>query len=394
MYKLKLSIYIPAFFLLLLVGCAQSSETDIPIISADTRYNAKLSNLFNSITIVPLETRLGGLIGTDVIRIEVIEDKVFMLNETPAGANILCFHSSGRFLFYIDKFGPGPQEYTILSDFFIDRTRENLVLSTARGRFFQIDLTGQFLEIIQADDIYRERRMVYLNDSTILSFNDPRSVLPGIDLIALDPETFNIREKSNIRGSLTGLLHPLLPISIHSDRVLYCALDTIFDVTDISNRKAMYVVDFGRAHRASMNTLVRHAETMSFNRLFDRARNMFIHRQLFGVRALFENSRFLAISCLQNTTSAEFELEPFFLLHDKESGRTYNSRNIAFDALNLPDMGQFSILGRYGETFYAIFTPDWSQRDRMLRSEYISDTLRQHILEADEEDNPWLVIFR
>jgi hypothetical protein len=395
-YKLKLLTYILAF-LLFLAGCVQPLETDIPTIHAGTGDSTKLSSLFNSVTIVPLETHPEGLIGLYVNRIEVFEDKIFMFNERHAGPNILCFHSSGRFLFNIDWLGTGPQEYTILNDFFIDEKSENVVLSTQRRSFFRIDLSGQFSEIIQAEDIYQVRQMVYLNDSTVLAFNDIRSVLPGIDLLTLDAGTFNIRETSKAQNALIKILHPFLPISIHSDRVLYYALDTIFDVTGISNRKAMYTVDFGRAHRVNMNTLVRHAETMSYDQLLDRIRNMLAYRQLFFVLALFENSRFLVINYDQNRRpSNKFELERLFLLHDKESGKTYNSNNIAFDTLNLPDMGEFNILGKYDEAFYAIFTPDWTpqNRERMLQSEHLSEELRQHIREADEEANPWLVILK
>ena len=397
-YKLKKSTHI-LFFLLFLAGCVQPPKADVPVISAETRYRTKLSNLFSSVTIVPLETHSNGLIGLDVRRIEVFNDQIFMLNFRHAGHNILCFHSSGRFLFNIDRLGPGPQEYAILNDFFIDRTRENLVLATGRLRFFRIDLSGHLLEIKQADDIYQGRQMIYLNDSTILVFNDIGSVLPDIDLLALDAETFNIRGTSKARNNLGRVLYLMSPISVHSGRVLYYATDTIFDATDISNRTIMYAVDFGRAHRLSVNTLKRHAETMTHDQLFDRAIDMFTRRQLFMPLALFENNRFIVINYRQNSSRASLErieFETSFLLYDKESSRTYNSRNIAFDALNLPDMGEFNILGKYGEAFYAIFTPEWTpqNKERMLRSEHLSEELRQHILEADEEANPWLVILK
>jgi hypothetical protein len=181
--------------------------------------------------------------------------------------------------------------------------------------------------------------------------------------------------------------------------VLYYATDTIFDVTDISNRIAMYAVDFGRAHKAGLNTLKQHAETMPYDQLFDRAVNMLRFGQVVMPFALFENSRLLVISYRQHNSRAsseEFELETLFLLRDKENSRTYNSRNIAFDALNLPDMGEFNILGKYDETFYAIFTPKWTpqNKERMLRSKDLSEELRQYINESDEENNPLLVIFK
>jgi hypothetical protein len=168
---------------------------------------------------------------------------------------------------------------------------------------------------------------------------------------------------------ITGILFPLLSINIHDDRVLYYeSTDTIFDITDITDRKAKYFVDFGSSHRKSILYLLRNSNTLSYEELINQTLSFFAENKLNAlVTTFFENDR-----------------------------QTYNSNNIEFDILNMENMGDINILGQYDNAFYAIYIPQWSDENkkRMLHSSFLSERLKTYIPQGDDEDNPMLIILK
>ena len=393
----KKSIYC-IIILLLSINCTRQKKVNIPIIEVNTANKAMFSELFKEITIVPLETDTSGLLGLLAYRIEVFKDKIFILNQLASHKNVLCFDSSGRFLFVIDRLGLGPNEYTSLSDFFIDRKRENLILNTENSRYFRFDLSGQFLEKIHTDSVYFARQMCYLNDSTALAFNDQSTLPKGIDLLKINLNTFNIEKKSVARSFLSGFLTPRLPISVYSKQVLfYDATDTIYDVSDISKRIAKYSVNFGHNHRKSINTIAQGISNSTDNELLGKFKSLFTTKQLMAMFTLFENSRFLVIGYAENSVpSKDFTVKNSFLLYDKMNQKAYNSANIAFDVLNLSNMGNISILGKYDEAFYALFTPELvpQSKEKILQSKNLSEEMISYIKEGSDDNNPLLIIFK
>lgn len=392
-------ILLPAFcVLLLIVSCNRQKENpDTPVIHSNTKNKAVFSDLFEDIIVVPLETHASGLLGLTALRIEVFQNKIFILNRLSSRSNILCFDSSGQFLFTIDKFGNGPEEYTHLGDFFIDRKNECLVLISEKGNFYRFDFSGQFMDKKHTEDVYYSRHASYLNDSTVLIFNDQNVLPQGIDLLSVDLNTFNIGTLSASKSVLSGIIPPRLPVSIHREQaLLYDATDTIFDISDISNRIAKYAIDFGSSHRSNLKILIQSVKNLTDNEISEKIFEYFADKQLFTLPALFENNDFLVVGYAENSKPAKkIDMKYSFLLHDKKNQLTYNSCNIAFDVLNLPDMGNFNILGKYNDAFYALYTFDWTSenREKILQSKNLSEELKRYIIDGNEERNSILLCF-
>jgi hypothetical protein len=393
-YKLQIAIIL----LFIVTSCTHQSKIDIPVIQANTGNKAKISQLFPNSEIIPLETNSSGLMGLSFFRIEPFQDRIYILNQLSSHQNILCFDNDGHHLFTLDKKGEGPGEYTYLGDFFIDRKKEQLILDSENNRFYYFDKDGQFLFVKQSDDDYFSRQICSYKDSVYFVFND-QSVLPKeYDLLTVDPETMNIVKKSPAGNLLSGILYSRL--SIHDDRVLcYEATDTIFDITDVIDRKAEYIVDFGSSHHKSILYLLRNSKTLSDKELMNQTLAFFVETKLNLISTFFENDRFLAIGYIENGDHSSFEhinTKHSFLLYDKNNRQTYNSNNIEFDILNMKNMGDINILGQYDNALYAIYIPQWSDENkkRMLNSPFLSERLKTYIPHGDDEDNPMLVILK
>jgi hypothetical protein len=232
-------------------------------------------------------------------------------------------------------------------------------------------------------------------------YNDPLEHPTGYDLLTVDPETMNIVEKSLAVSTLSGILYPLLPISIHDEHVLLCdATDTIFDITNITDRKANYFVNFGSSHRKNILFLIEKSQTLSYNEMIKLLTESFAEKKLSEtITSFFESDRFLSIGYLEPAEQSSLEriiIKKSFILYDKNTQQTYSSNDIEFDVLNLDNMGDISILGKHENAFYAVYTPDWSDenKEKMLQSKFLTEKLRMHISKGDIEDNPLLIIFK
>ena len=287
----------------------KQKEGDLPVIERYTDNKANLSDLFDEVTVVPLETDPDGLVGLGAWRIEVFDEKIFLLNQTYSHHNILCFDSSGGFLFKIDKLGKGENEYTFLNDFFIDENRKEIVLDTESGRFFRFDLSGEFVGETWTKDVYYGRHISLLNDSVLVMLND-QTVLPeGIDLMTIDANTFDIKEQSPARSILSGYLTPILPISVYHENVLfYDSTDTIFDVSDILDRRPKYVVDMGDEQRKSQEIILKEIETNTYEGFLKIASELFVEKKHVLGKALFENDRYIVVGYAEQSDKSEDRL--------------------------------------------------------------------------------------
>lgn len=397
---MRIKIITGAICLLVLTNCGFHKEmyANVNVIDAYSNNKAKLSELFDDVSVVPLEVVSGGLIGLTVCRIEVFDEKVFILNQAGSYKNLLCFDTSGKFLFAIDEMGNGPGEYTHLSDFLIDHNKEELILCSEQGRFLRFGMSGEYVADVQTPSVYYSRQMCFMNDSTLVAFNDQSTLPKGVDLLVIDYKTFDVEKESPARSPLSGAVEGRLPISVYGENIMfYDATDTIFDISDISNRVAKYVVDFGDLQREGREVIQKEIQTVSYQAGMDKGMELFRTQRYVGCPTLFENNRFLALGYMEQVSVSEKPDAKFsFVLYDKESGGSYNSDKIAFDMLNLPDMSNVDILGRSGDAFYAIYEPRWTDKEikRLLDDESVPENIKQYAQAGGDEGNPLLIILK
>jgi hypothetical protein len=95
------------------------------------------------IEFIRLETPNNELIGT-IDRVEFDDGKIFILDQKTSTIHI--FHDNGSFLNCIKRIGNGPEEYTTLMDFAIDKKNKLLVLWDAqKKKYLKFNYDGTFI---------------------------------------------------------------------------------------------------------------------------------------------------------------------------------------------------------------------------------------------------------
>lgn len=384
----------------LLIACQQtiSTTSDISIVDANSTTKADVSDLFHEITAAPLQTTKESLVGMMVMTLSRLDDRLFLLNKMVSRSNLLCFDTTGRFIYSIDRMGHGPQEYTYLGDFITNPDSAELVLTTEKGKYLVFDTTGNYVSHIQEEPpIFYYRQFIRTNDSTCVVFHDgafPR----GSDLLEVDSRTFAIRRSAQATDPLAS--EGARPLSLWSGRMLYYNMnDTIYDATDIQNRKPAYYLDFGDSQRETEE---------KFRRKLDENRHdaqdllveSCMQEKYSLVTRLFENEGWIAASALKQDPAAkpnELSAIPFFILYDKETGKTYNSDKLSWDVLNLGPLTNIDIVGcDEAGTFYAVWygVPSEKQKQKIRSSGKLPQEVKDRLLELEEGDNPVLFMLR
>jgi hypothetical protein len=368
--KRLIVIFMKKFLILLVTAvlifaCKQKgsvSTAEVEIIDTNTELTESASNLFEQIKVIALETTDASLVGSSIKRVEILDNRIFMFNQIQSHGNILCFDLSGKFLFKIDRMGQGPGEYTYLADFFIDKYRDHLVtLNFPEVRHW--DLDGNFLYSVKADDMYNARRIIYQNDSTYLAFNDGgvETVVPkGTSLLHLDPETMNVRNKSNYINEYVYNVGDSR-FSIYNKRILcFSYNDSIYDVSDINNVRAVYFIDYkGQAKLKKqlwrdLSFMTDYGEQNHFTTQFFNSH--FFAGEILRVLSIYENDKYLTLSSSKVIKDTRNSVNNIYF-YDKKTKKTYNSENIDFGGVKLHDC---AIVGG-NESLYCIVYSDFTE---------------------------------
>lgn len=382
----------------LLAGCGSgaSDRAGLTVIDGQAEVGAKASDLFAEVRIAPLQTTEQSLVGVCVVKAERIGDRFFFVNKMFGGNNLLSFDTTGRFIRAIDRRGHGPQEYTYLGDFITAPDSNALILTTEKGKYLVVDTADNYLATIrQEPPYYYDRQFLRTNDSTCIVFHNG-DFPQGSDLLEVDARTFAIRRSVQARNIMD--VEGSRPLSLWEGRVLYCGQsDTIYDATDIQNRRPLYLLDFGEAHRAVFDkqheALAKGDREQMLELVLDPAFCLFYR--------MFENSRWIVISATRHPEQRPGAPRsiPFFVLYDKESGRSYRSEHISWDALNIGPLENIEIVGCDAEgTLYALWYGTLSEKQKRAveaaADDRLSPELKVKLLARGEEDNPVLFMLR
>ncbi|GHT78094.1 hypothetical protein FACS189464_0960 [Bacteroidia bacterium] len=396
MKKINLRICV-IISLICFVGCKNSNQELLPVISLENSTAISVSAIFPNTQIIPLETNESGLFGIMPLQIEATKDKIFVLNQLSSHCNILCFNHSGKFLFSIDKIGKGPEEYTMLCHFCIS-DEDHLVLTADAGYYLGFDFNGQFLYKKRHEDTYYERQIKKIDSAYIIS-NDADEPPVGYDLLSISANTFNIIDKSLAKSPFAKYFRARHAVSLYENNVLfYDSTDTIFDISNIHARIPKYAVDYGKLHRESYAYLKKLSDNnVEYNEFMEEEIALRKEEKFKRAIALFENENFLLIAFLEDyPKTLDRMFQNSFLVYDKSNSKTYYSRKMQFDLMGLSNMGDISVMGVYDGAFYAIYTPEWTDGDKkkISQSKLLSDELKQQLAAHTDEDNPILIILK
>jgi hypothetical protein len=138
-------------FLFCLLSCDSPRSTqpqlaegkNLPI-TVDTTTVLGVSQLVDSVRLIPLQTAPGQLIG-EIAKICIAPDHRFFILDG-ISHKIFVFDPSGRFLFPIDRSGIGPGRCKLISDLQIDRSNNTLgIIDPLQSKFLRLDLNGNLL---------------------------------------------------------------------------------------------------------------------------------------------------------------------------------------------------------------------------------------------------------
>jgi hypothetical protein len=381
-------------FIFFCYSCTTDINTnhELEVIDTKSKIKCGASELFEQFKVVPLETTDSSLIGLFIVRLEIWDDKMFILNIMPSHKNILCFDLSGKFLFKIDKMGQGSGEYSYLGDFFIDKFLDHVVIIAEPYRFLHFDMHGNYLYDIHTDDFYYARHTVYLNDSTYLTFKDV-SVPPfeNISLLYLDSKTLNVRDKSNKVNEYFNMGNH--PLGIWNDRVLFVACsDSIYDISDMSNIHPVYLVYCTDKHAGAKVRFRNLKDKLSHEERLRFMDEYYYQGESIIASSIQENSKYIALTCLKAIKNTDDSKE-YVLFYDKANKKTYSSENISFDEFNLSD---FRSLYSFDDSFYCILNSGISENDKkkIEKSTVFSEEDKQKLINNKAEDNPLLFILK
>ncbi len=159
-------------------GDSSENETEPITITVDPTIekNINCSELFDSITFLPLRKADEGVIGT-IDKIEFSDSKLYLLDKKTS--TIWIYTDDGKYLNKINKKGRGPGEYTAIMDFNLDRkNRQIIVLDRTSKKLVFYDFNGKFI---------RENRIdLMANAFAIAGDNSYWFFTKGNDLFTVD----------------------------------------------------------------------------------------------------------------------------------------------------------------------------------------------------------------
>jgi len=118
----------------------------IDIKLADIINEGKVSDYFDLVKIIPLETNTNCLIGTKHQLIH-FENRLYILDK--GQGTLFVFDSDGRFIFKVGEKGDVPQDFMFIGNFFLDKAGRKIYLNDAGAKkIFQYSLDGHLEKTI------------------------------------------------------------------------------------------------------------------------------------------------------------------------------------------------------------------------------------------------------
>lgn len=228
----------------LLVFSCSNKYNHKEFIDLDQLEETSVLDLFDSINVVALETNDQSLISI-ISKIVQYNDRYYILDAKMQ--TILCFDTSGKYLFKISQQGQGPSEYSFLGNMNIDPYNKQLLILAPFGELLSYSLDGQFISKIKLP-------------SDIIAYNEVYP-LNKDELIFISSNKYQILYYSKITNSITkkkyennemlksSIFSPLNSTHIYNDTI-YFSPPLSNDVLNLSNLDNFFTWDFGEKNNS------------------------------------------------------------------------------------------------------------------------------------------------
>jgi len=372
----------------------KTDTNEVNFIQVDTNKKIKFSEIFTEYSLFFPETTDSSLIGAGIGRIEISDDsRLYLLNLTNSGYNILCFNSNGSFNFCLDRKGDGPGEYSYLGDFFIDRKLNSLVLVVEGGKIMYFTLDGQYLSTKEFDSVHFIRYMRELDDSLYVAYCDCEDRKECADIIFIDRTTLSIKSSVESTSSEIAFFNPQQSIACDNERFwFYDANDTIYDIASQIGRKEPFrYVNFGK----NKNNIFANG-----SRFTKDPENILIDKLLRVVISFHFNGQYFAINYCEydnnNKSKSEIPYRMSSVFYDPATNTSFNSNNIEFDIFKNVNFKRIWISGCRNGYFYAVINDIYKQEniERMIKSKFLPESTKNELRNMNEESNPVILLFK
>jgi hypothetical protein len=363
------------------------------------------SDLFSDFTLIFPESRDSAWFGKKIFQIEKYEDKLFLLNQTNSGKNILCFNTCGQFLFNIDNTGRGPGEYNSLINFTIDRNNKRLILHTVGNKYgfneyMLFDLNGNYLFSEKLKNYENEinRSLVDYNEDIFVAFGDKKEFGTDMAIMSvIDRDSFTILDsKSAIYPNSVMARVPInhLYSGKNQKGFYFYQSDTIFQLMPDFSVAPKFSVNYGNKYRNFKENLAKKS--------YDKEALEFLREKVKQSEAVYIQS-FLINEHWFSIHYSTYVKEVYSFVtafYDCKNNKSYNTENINFDILNLQRNRNMHLCGSADGYFYAVLTDPLSksfseeEMSEIAKSKFLDDNTKQKLLNVNEESNPIILQFR
>ena len=141
--NLRMKKLLGIFIMMLLFACTPTDENEIPTLSVDLHSPAvSLEDLFSKVEIIPLETSDSCLL-VSIDKIVNVDGLLYIFDgRRPA---LYVFDEKGAFVRQISRWGDGPGDHLLISDFIVDKKQQTIGLLSPNGYMGMYDLYGRFI---------------------------------------------------------------------------------------------------------------------------------------------------------------------------------------------------------------------------------------------------------
>ena len=358
---MKKAIFISLVLGMFLYGCSKPIVKDNITVNAESDDSRELAGKIAIDKIIPLDNSHPiGETGKTVY----MNGKYYVHDKS--SHEIVCYGESGKLDFIISSRGNGPNEYSYLGNFFIDKYKNEInILSWGEGKIlFYSAATGEYIK----------------SESTGYQF-----MLDGITLGRESSALYLMGPGSNLairkNGAEDALYFPFIEIrdvvpsrkafAPRKDDVLFCygMNDSVYSIKDLGITSSMYV-DFG-AYKIPQ-------DIYSADNAFDAVQNIYaVQPVATKIDDLSASDRHLSFSYLFFSPTG---VDTRYVLFDKNASRTYNIRDNFF-LFPVSDISS-------GDLFLSVVAPVRIDGENTLPE--IEDFMAANNIK--EDDNP-LVVF-
>lgn len=382
--QVKIPLYI--FTLIILVhSCIsgdnnhQTKHSHIPV---DLNKNKiELSSLFKDIKPIILETSDEALIDMMPL-VKFTNTHIFIRSDN----SIKIFDFEGRFVKSINKYGAGPEEYTGISDFNVDRKKNHLeILDKSKKKIMTYNTDGDYIQETPLD--FWALKMIRNNmDGNIYTYS-------GYERDEDNINKFNIINNKKRHGfneidmNKSSFLHISNRINFYetsdNDILFFEPFnDTIFTVNSLG-LKPRYTLSFNNGKGNIPNSFY---SGNQFSNVFEFFQEFNKHNYVNSTYNVIETDDRLIFYCLNNGSK-------YLVIHDKAKQITNSYTRIVDDIftdnIDLPfDDDAFILFAEKGVVMF-LLEPSWfiNNRNAIVNHQY--NSLLQNL---DEEDNPVLIM--